>query len=80
MKAVKTSRGKKSPMTIPPQNAHFLCDDISTEKAHSLVKACKLLILHLYTLGDRRSCASMAKSFIFIEKPCMPGLGKVLLQ
>ena len=48
---------------------HFLCDDISTEKVYSLVKACTLLIVHMYTLGDR-SCASMAKSFILIGKPC----------
>ena len=60
---------KKNQMTFPPQNAHFLCDDISTEKVYSLVKACTLLIVHMYTLGDR-SCASMAKSFILIGKPC----------
>ena len=39
------------------------------KKMGSLVKASTFLNLSLYTLGDK-SCASMVKSYILIEKPC----------
>ena len=44
-------------------------DCTSTKFLSAVLLLIALLIVHMYTLGDR-SCASMAKSFILIEKPC----------